>query len=74
MTTERLVSAHKAAPFKPFTIYMVDGARYHVDHPEFFAYRPGSRSAYIDLGDERSVFLDTMLISQIMFGDTKLDH
>ncbi len=65
MTTEKLVAVHKAAPFYPFTIRMVDGRSHRVDHPEFFAYRPGTRTAIaIGPGEEFSI-LDTVLIREI---------
>jgi hypothetical protein len=65
MTTEKLVAVHKAVPFYPFTIRMVDGRSHRVDHPEFFAYRPGTRSAVV-LGPKGELdILDTMLICGI---------
>jgi hypothetical protein len=69
MTTERLVSAHKAAPFRPFTIRMVDGRSHRIAHPELFAYKPGTRSA-VALGPKGEVeILDTMLICGITIED-----
>jgi hypothetical protein len=65
MTTERLVSVHKAVPFHPFTLRMVDGRSHRIDHPEFFSYRPGTRTAVV-LGPKGEVeILDTMLICAI---------
>lgn len=65
MTTERLVSVHKAVPFRPFTLRMVDGRSHRIDHPEFFSYRPGTRTAVV-LGPKGEVeILDTMLICGI---------
>jgi hypothetical protein len=70
MTTERLVSAHKAAPFRPFTLRMVDGRTYRISHPELFAYKPGTRTA-VALGPKGEVeILDTMLICSIAIETT----
>ncbi|HWE36566.1 MAG TPA: hypothetical protein VG406_08370 [Isosphaeraceae bacterium] len=65
MTTEKLVAVHKAAPFYPFTIRMVDGRSHRIDHPEFFAYRPGTRAAVAIGAKGEFNILDTMLICEI---------
>jgi hypothetical protein len=65
MTTERLVAVHKAAPFHPFTVRMANGRSHRIDHPEFFSYRPGTRTAVV-IGPKGEVeILDTMLIAEI---------
>jgi hypothetical protein len=65
MTTQKLVAVHKAAPFYPFTIRMVDGRAHRVDHPELFAYRPGTRAA-VAIGPKGEFnILDTMRICEI---------
>jgi hypothetical protein len=67
MTTEQLIAAHKAAPFRPFTLRMVDGRSHKIDHPEFFSYRPGTRTA-VAIGPKGGFdVLDTMLISELSF-------
>jgi hypothetical protein len=67
VTTERLIAAHKAAPFRPFTIHMVNSRAHRVDHPEFFNYRPGTRTAVLIGPKGEAWVLDTMLISEIEF-------
>jgi hypothetical protein len=71
MTTEQLRAAHKAAPFRPFNLHMVNGNIHRVDHPEFFNYRPGTRTASV-IGPKGEFYvLDTMLICELSFDDVQ---
>jgi hypothetical protein len=67
MTTDQLRAAYKAVPFRPFTLRMVDGRSHKIDRPEFFSYRPGTRTA-VTVGPkgEFDIF-DTMLIRELSF-------
>jgi hypothetical protein len=62
---ERLADAHRAAPFRPFTLHMADGPTHRVDHPRSLAYRPGTRTAVVVGPRGEASLLDTMLISEI---------
>ena len=47
MTTEQLERFHKARPFVPFSIFVVDGRETRVDHPEMLAYKPKARTCAV---------------------------
>ena len=51
-------------PFEPFTIKMVDGAKYHVPHEDFVAVTRSGRVFYDD-GEKVFKTLNVTLISEI---------
>lgn len=65
MTTETLSKLHSARPFTPFLINMADGRRFRVDHPEFLAYRPGSRMAVLTLPDNNFEHIDLLMVTSL---------
>ena len=44
---EKLVQMHKAAPFRPFRIYLSDGGSLSITHPDFLAYTPSGRTVVL---------------------------
>lgn len=65
MSTERLIEVQRRKPFRPFFINTADGNRYLVSHPEALAYNPKGRTAVLITNDDRSVFLDLLLIASL---------
>ncbi len=47
MTIAELRNAHKARPFKPFTICLSDGRPVSVPHPEFLLIVPGATRTFV---------------------------
>jgi hypothetical protein len=69
MTIEQLDNAHKAQPFKPFTIYLAGGTKHRVRHPELMWRTPGGRTIFISLGGERVAIVDLLLVTKITQGN-----
>jgi hypothetical protein len=65
MTTERLQSAMRQTPFRPFTIHMADGREIEVPHPDFVAYTPTGRTVIVVHPDESYSVLDLLLMSEL---------
>ena len=55
-------------PFAPFTIYMADGRKFEVRHPDFVAIRPSGRSVIV-AAEEGTSFLDLSLIAELRVED-----
>lgn len=65
MTRERLLEAHRSAPFRPFTLHLADGRSFHVPHPEFLSVSPNGRTVVVHgLPDSMSI-LDLLLVTEI---------
>lgn len=64
MRSEHLQDVIKAAPFRPFTLCLADGARFTIEHPEWIAFR-GGRTAIVLDQDDRAHFIDVMLALRI---------
>lgn len=54
MTTDQLESVHKAQPFMPFTLHLVDGTEHDVTNPELMWRTPGGRTIVVNCGGERT--------------------
>ncbi len=65
MTTETLAKLHKGRPFVPFVINMADGRAFRVDHPEFLAYREGSRMAILTLPNNDFEHIDLLMVTSL---------
>jgi hypothetical protein len=70
MTIEQLRSAHRAAPFRPFTIRMADGRTFSVDHPDFLSMSPSGRTVIVYHPDESHSIVDLLLMTEIEFAPT----
>lgn len=64
MNPATLQEAVKAEPFRPFELVMADGSRVAVPHPEWIAFT-GGRVALVLEPDDRSHYIDVMLITRI---------
>ena len=65
MISDQLRAMHRAVPFIPFDIAMADGSRYHVPHPEFLAYAPGSRTCGVYSRKNVIRVLDLLLMTAL---------
>jgi hypothetical protein len=67
MTLEKFREAWKAAPFRPFNIHTADGRSFPVVHPEFVMRSPSGRTIAVEYGNDRSAFVDLLLVTSIEF-------
>jgi hypothetical protein len=65
VTVEELRSAHKAAPFRPFTIRMADGLEFRIPHPEFLSILPSGSTAVIYHPDDSASIVDLLLMTEL---------
>jgi hypothetical protein len=68
MRAESLREMLHALPFQPFTVHVVSGASYLIDHPEVAWLTRGGRTLYVSLAEgegERVFILDTALIERL---------
>lgn len=65
MTSQELRDAHRAVPFRPFTIRMVDGRVFSVSDPDLIAISPRGRTALVYQKDDSSSHLDLFEITEI---------
>jgi hypothetical protein len=68
MTIQQLRAAHRATPFRPFTIPMADGGHFHVPHPDFLSMSPTGRTVIVYQEDETFRILDLLLMTEIEVG------
>jgi hypothetical protein len=68
MTTEQLDAVHKALPFQPFTLYLADGTKNDVTHPELMWRTPGGRTIIVSGGGEQMTIIDLLLVMKISKG------
>jgi hypothetical protein len=65
MTIEQLRTAHKAAPFRPFTIRMADGRVFPIKHPDFMWMSPAGRTVIVGREDDSFSILDLLLMTEL---------
>ena len=63
MTTEAVHRLHQARPFQPFVIRLGDGQALPVEHPEFLAYAPNSRTMTVYSADGSFQIVDLLLVT-----------
>ena len=66
MTGETLQRATRAQPFQPFAIHRADGRTIAVAHPEWIAYKAGTRTAVVMYGDSFE-FIDLLLATGLEY-------
>ena len=69
MTSEQLRAAHKAQPFKPFTVHLADGTSVNVPHPEVLLQTQGGRTIFVNTGGEDVSIIDLLLVTRLTFGN-----
>jgi hypothetical protein len=65
MTIEELRKVHRAAPFRPFTIYLTDGRSFLVPRREFFSHSPSGRTVIVATPDDAFEIIDLLLVSNL---------
>lgn len=65
MNVQQLRTAHRAAPFRPFTIRMADGRSFHVPHPDFLFMTPSGRTLIVCQDNDEFSILDLLLMTEI---------
>ena len=68
LTIQQLRAAHRATPFRPFTLHMADGRSFHVPHPDFLSMSPSGRTVIIYEENDEFSILDLLLMSEIKMG------
>jgi hypothetical protein len=67
MTIEQLRNAHRAVPFRPFTIRLADGQSFLVTQPDYLSHSP-SGGTIIVFGDaEEFSILDLRNVTDLQF-------
>jgi hypothetical protein len=69
MTIEQLRAAHRAQPFRPFTIHLADGTSVDVPHPELLFQTQGGRTIFVNTGGEDVSIIDLLLVTKLTFGN-----
>jgi hypothetical protein len=65
-TVEQIRKAMQSQPFRPFTVYLVDGRTYTVKHPDFIAVPSSPRGReFVIYDDQGSHYLDLGLIVEV---------
>lgn len=70
MTVEQLHTAHRASPFRPFTIRLADGRSFLVRHPDFLSRSPSGRTIIVHQDDDSYSVLDLLLVTELEFHAT----
>ena len=65
MTIQQLRAAHRATPFRPFTIHIADGRTFSVPHPDFLSMSPSGRTVIVYQEDDNFSILDLLLMTEI---------
>ena len=67
MTTEQLRQAHRAKPFRPFSIRLANGQRYSIPNPDSIALAPTGRTAAIWHDDGSASLVDLPHMIELEF-------
>lgn len=74
MTIERLRTAYRATPFRPFTISLADGRKFKVNSPEFILVPPAAQRTFVVVEDEESYsIIDLLMVTSIDYGGPTSD-
>jgi len=65
MTSEQLRAAHRATPFRPFTIRMADGRAFPIAQPDFLSMSPVGRTVVIYHADDSASIVDLLLMTEL---------
>lgn len=65
MTTEAIRRLHQARPFQPFVVRVAAGQELAVEHPEFLAYAPNSRTMTVYQSDGSFQIVDLLLVTAL---------
>ena len=65
MTSEQLKATIRQQPFRPFTIRMVDGRSFTINHPDFVMVSPTGRAAIVFEPDDSYSVVDLVLMNEL---------
>ena len=68
MTIQHLRAAHRAVPFRPFTIRMADGRAFPIPHPDFLSMSPSGRTVIVYEENDDFSIQDLLLMTEIQMG------
>jgi hypothetical protein len=68
VTIDSLRKVHEARPFRPFTLFIADGRRLHVPHPEcLWIPRKAGRTIFVEAEPDAPELVDLLLVASIKF-------
>lgn len=70
MTSNQVLNALRAQPFKPFRLHLADGRAIAVGHPECVALNPGGRTTVVVQPDDAWNVVDLLLVTDIEYRDS----
>jgi hypothetical protein len=74
MTIQQVRDAMHRMPFTPFTVHLIDGRSFIVNHPDFIAVSPEPRDRGVTIYEGRRVhYLDVLLIQSLDHADLSAD-
>lgn len=65
MTFDELRAFHRATPFRPLTVRLVDGRQYAIPRREFLSHHPHGRTVVVFHEDDSASFFDLAMIKEI---------
>ena len=65
MTIQQLRAAHRASPFRPFTLHVANGRSFLVSHPDFLSISPTGRTVIVYEQDDSFSILDLQLLTEL---------
>ena len=65
MTVEQLRAAHRATPFRPFTLHLADGRSLRVPHNELLSHSPSGRTVIVFDAGESFNIVDLLLVTRL---------
>jgi len=65
VTVQAIQNFLQAAPFRPFTLVTASGKNYRVPHPDYVAFFPSRRVAFVFTDEELFDALDVLTITEI---------
>jgi hypothetical protein len=65
MTIEQLREMHSARPFQPFDIFVADGRRFRLEHPELLMQSHSGRTITVSLPEDRTAVIDLLLVTSL---------
>jgi hypothetical protein len=67
MTVEKIRTAWKERPFRPFVLHLADGRQVPVRHPEFMLISPLGRTIVVEQPDDTMNIVDVFLVTDIEY-------
>jgi hypothetical protein len=65
MTIDQLRDAHRANPFRPFTIHLADGRKFTIPHRDFLSHSPTGRTLIVYQPNDAFSIIDLLLVTEL---------